>query len=83
MRMAALLVTSMAATDTAAISRRLAHSLTHAWFESSHAWLNEGVAQLMSYLWLERTQGREAAMEQMQEAAIALALAEPAAGIEG
>ena len=34
----------------------------------------------MSYLWVERTQGRDAAMAQMQDAAVALALVEPAAG---
>ncbi len=76
----ALLVMPMAATDTAAISTALVHSLTHAWFNSSHVWLNEGVAQFMSYLWVERTQGRDAALAQMQDAAVALALAEPAEG---
>ena len=64
----AVLVTPMTATDTAAIATGLVHSLTHAWFSSSHVWLNEGVAQFMSYLWVERTRGREAAMAQMQEA---------------
>ncbi len=79
----ALLVMPMTATDTAAISTALVHSLTHAWFNSSHVWLNEGVAQFMSYLWMERTQGRDAAMAQMQDAAVALALVEPAAGKAG
>ncbi len=79
----ALLVIPMTATDTAAISTALVHSLTHAWFNSSHVWLNEGVAQFMSYLWVERTQGRDAAMAQMQDAAVALALVEPAAGKAG
>ena len=76
----ALLVMPMTATDTAAISTALVHSLTHAWFNSSHVWLNEGMAQFMSYLWVERTQGRDAAIAQMQEAALALALVEPADG---
>ena len=79
----ALLVAPMTETDTQAISTALVHSLTHAWFSSSHVWLNEGVAQLMSYLWVERTQGRDVALAQMQEAALALALVEPAAGATG
>jgi hypothetical protein len=79
----ALLVMPMAATDTAAISTALVHSLTHAWFNSSHVWLNEGLAQFMSYLWVERTQGRDVAIAQMQDAAVALALVEPAAGKAG
>ena len=79
----ALLVMPMTATDTAAISTALVHSLTHAWFSSPHVWLNEGVAQLMSYLWVERTQGRDVALAQMQQAALALALVEPAAGTSG
>ena len=76
----ALLVAPMTAMDSAAIATGLVHSLTYAWFNSSHVWLNEGVVQLMSYLWTERTLGRDAAVAQMQEAAMALALVEPAAG---
>jgi hypothetical protein len=79
----ALLVTPMTAKDTQAIASGLVHSLTHAWFSSSHVWLNEGVAQLMSYLWVERTQGRDAALAQMQEAVVALALVEPTGGAVG
>jgi hypothetical protein len=79
----ALLVMPMTATDTQAIASALVHSLTHAWFYSSHVWLNEGVAQLMSYLWVERTQGRDVVLAQMQQAAVALALVEPAAGTSG
>jgi Peptidase family M1 domain len=79
----ALLVAPMTAMDTAAVATGLVHSLTHAWFSSSHVWLNEGMAQFMSYLWVERTQGRDAAIAQMQEAAVALALVEPAAGKGG
>ena len=79
----ALLVAPMTAMDTQAIATGLVHSLTHAWFSSSHVWLNEGVAQLMSYLWTERTQGRDAAVAQMQDAAVALALVEPAPGKGG
>ena len=77
-----LLVTSMGEADVDKIAAGLAHSLTHAWFGSSHAWLNEGVAQLMSYLWLERTAGREASMQLIQQEAVPLAFAEPGAGKE-
>lgn len=73
----ALLVAPMRDGDPAAVSAVLAHSLAHAWFHSSHVWLDEGVAQFMSLLWVERSQGREAAIQQMQEQANALALVEP------
>jgi hypothetical protein len=55
----------------------LVHSLSHAWFGSSHVWLDEGMAQWMSLLWMEQTQGREAAVAQQQQEAKALALVEP------
>jgi hypothetical protein len=76
----ALLVTPMGGTDTAEIATVLAHSLTHAWFGSSHVWLNEGLAQFISYLWMERTQGREFALQQIDAQVKVLAFAEPAAG---
>src|SRR6185437_937297 len=51
---------------------------THAWFSSSHVWLDEGVPQFMSLLWTEHTQGRDAALQQLQQQTNTLALAEPA-----
>jgi hypothetical protein len=78
-----LLVTPMGGKDATQIAAGLAHSLTHAWFGSSHAWLNEGVAQLMSYVWEERTVGRETAMQEIAQAAVPLALAEPGVGKGG
>lgn len=77
-----LLVTPMSETDSAKVAAGLAHSLTHVWFSSQHVWLDEGVAQLMGYLWMERTAGREAAMQEIAAAAVPLAFAEPAAGKE-
>ena len=65
------------ATDTLAPS--LVHTLSHAWFRSSQVWLNEGVPQFLSLLWTERTQGRDAALRQLQQQTPALALAEPEA----
>jgi hypothetical protein len=74
----AFLVTDMRPLDASTITQPLVHSLTHAWFRSSHAWLNEGVPQFMSLLWIERTQGRDAALQQLQQQRIPLSLAEPA-----
>jgi hypothetical protein len=59
----------------------LAHSMSHAWFGSSHVWLDEGVAQFMTLLWIEQAQGREAAVQRLQQEANTLALAEPALAI--
>jgi len=72
-----LLVTSMRAADPATLAPVLAHSLSHAWFASSHIWLDEGVAQFMSLLWVEQSVGRDAALRQLHEQVNTLALAEP------
>jgi Peptidase family M1 domain len=74
----ALLVAPMKAAAPDVLAPPLSHSLSHAWFGSSHVWLDEGVAQFMSLLWLDQTQGREVALQQLQEEAKTLALAEPA-----
>jgi hypothetical protein len=73
----ALLVAPMRAAAPDVLAPPLAHSLSHAWFGSAHVWLDEGVAQFMSLLWLGQTQGREVAVRQLQEEAKTLALAEP------
>jgi hypothetical protein len=73
----ALLVRPMRAIDAATLAPSLTHSLTHAWFRSSHAWIDEGLAQFMALLWTERTAGRPAALAELQDAARPLALAEP------
>jgi hypothetical protein len=73
----ALLVRPMRAVDPATLAPSLAHSLTHAWIRSSHAWIDEGLAQFMSLLWTERSAGRPAALAELQDAARPLALAEP------
>jgi len=67
----------MHAVDPDALAPSLLHSLTHAWVHSSHAWIDEGLAQFMTILWTERNSGRPAALAELQEAARALALAEP------
>lgn len=78
-----LLVAPVRASAPDGLTPMLAHSLSHAWFGSSHVWLDEGVAQFMSTLWLEQGQGREAAVQHLQDEAKALALAEPAAATPG
>jgi hypothetical protein len=73
----ALLIAPVRASPVDVLAPPLVHSLAHAWFRSSHVWLDEGVAQWMSLLWMEQSQGREAAVAQMQQEAKALALVEP------
>ena len=41
------------------------------------AWLNEGVAQFMGTLWIEKQQGRDKAISALEAGRQALALAEP------
>jgi Peptidase family M1 domain len=79
----ALLVAPVRASAPDGLTPMLAHSLSHTWFGPSHVWLDEGVAQFMSMLWLEQGQGREVAVQRLQDEAKALALAEPAAAPVG
>ena len=55
----------------------LIHSLTHVYFRSTSPWLQEGVASFMTSLWLERQQGRDFAIQQLDNERAALSLAEP------
>ena len=73
----ALLVRPMRAAEPATLAPALAHSLTHVWIQSSHPWIDEGLAQFLSLLWTERASGRAAALTQLQDAARPLAIAEP------
>ena len=57
----------------------LVHSLAHAWIHSNRPWIDEGLAQFLSVLWIERKEGRSAALAQMEAAERGLALIEPAA----
>ncbi len=72
-----LLVTPVRAAQVAVLDGVLAHALTHAWVMSPRAWLSEGVAHFMGTLWIEKQQGRERALETLDNARPALALAEP------
>ena len=62
----------------------LVHALTHAFLRgpanSPHpppAWLDEGVAQFISTLWVEKQRGRDQALGMLEAERTALALAEP------
>jgi hypothetical protein len=74
-----LLVRPMRVEEPAALAPSLAHSLTHAWIHSRQPWIDEGLAQFAGLLWTERSVGRGAALAELQDAANALAFAEPAA----
>ncbi|WP_158941562.1 M1 family aminopeptidase [Granulicella sp. S190] len=74
----ALLVVPMRAATPDVLAPSLVHSLSHAWFSSSHVWLDEGMAQFLSLLWIEQGQGREVAIQYLQKDANTLALVEPA-----
>ena len=76
----ALLVAPMRTAEPDVLAPSLVHSLSHVWFASSHVWLDEGVAQFMSLLWLAQSQGREVAIDHLQQEAKSLALAEPDPG---
>jgi hypothetical protein len=73
-----VLLTPLAAAQPEALDLEMVHALTHAYFDSRRAWLNEGVASFMVSLWLEQTKGREAALEHLEATRGALAIAEPA-----
>jgi len=72
-----MLATPVRAAAPEVLEGVMAHALTHAWVMSPRAWLSEGVAHFMGTLWIEKTQGRERALETLDNARSALALAEP------
>ncbi len=79
----ALLVESAGEADG---SFAMVHLLSHAWFASGEVWLDEGMAQFLPIVALERERGRLAALAQLEDQRPALALAEsnaPAAGSGG
>jgi len=54
----------------------MAHMLGHAYFDSPRVWMNEGVAQFMTLLWIEQRAGVSTALGQMDSHRSALAIAE-------
>ena len=73
----AVFFAGMKSAEPQALAPAVVHSLAHAYFRSPREWLNEGVAQFLGILWMEQTQGRQAALERLNAARGALALAEP------
>ena len=73
-----LLLAPIRPAPAAQLNGILAHALTHAWVDSPRAWLSEGVASFMNTLWIEKTSGREKALQSLEAGRTALALAEPA-----
>jgi hypothetical protein len=73
-----LLVGPIAALSASSSSPALAHSLTHAWVQTGEPWMDEGLAQFFSLLWIEREQGRDAAVAQLAALMQPVAIAEPA-----
>ena len=66
--------------DPKEVAPALVRPLTHAWFSVGGAqnnWLDQGIPELISLLYLERTQGREAALAELRHASNLIALAEP------
>jgi hypothetical protein len=59
------------------LAEALVHSLTHTYFASPYAWLDEGVPSFMASLWVEQKQGRDTAIQQMDNERSTLSLAEP------
>jgi hypothetical protein len=77
-----LLVAPVGTLAAPASAPLLAHSLTHAWVQTGQPWMDEGLAEFFSLLWIEREKGRDAAVAQldatMQPVAAADTLSEAA-----
>lgn len=58
----ALLVAPIRELASSSSSPALAHSLTHAWVNTGQPWFDSGLAQFISLLWIQQTQGRPAAI---------------------
>ncbi len=72
------LFTGLQNVDPKRLTQAMSHAVTHAFFVSPRPWLNEGVAHFMSLLWIEGTEGHNAAITQLDNLRSSLALAEPA-----
>jgi len=72
-----VLFANVRSTEPGKLTDVLIHSLTHLYFRSSYAWLQEGVPSFMGSLWLEQNRGRDIAIQQLDNTRGALSLAEP------
>ncbi len=72
-----LLVAPAATLETSPEQPALVYSLTHAWLQSGQPWIDDGVAQFMTLLWVERNVSREAALAQLNDLMQPVSLVEP------
>lgn len=72
-----LLVAPAAALQTSTEAPALVYSMTHAWVQTGQPWIDEGLAQFFALLWVERENGRAAAVAQLADLLQPVALAEP------
>src|SRR5271156_1721295 len=72
-----VLFANVRATEPGKLTDVLIHSMSHLYFRSSYAWLQEGVPSFMGSLWLEQNRGRDIAIQQLDNTRGALSLAEP------
>jgi len=77
----ALLLTSLANSDSARAGLALAHQLTHASFFSPRPWIDEGLAHFAQALYLEQQKGRQVALEYMGLHRSVLTQMEPSATV--
>jgi hypothetical protein len=71
-------VAPLAALSASDAAPALAHSMTHAWIQSGQPWMDEGLAEFASLLFVEQEQGRAAAVAHLNDLLHPLVLAEPA-----
>jgi len=83
----AMLALGLRAAQPSELTLQMAHALARAQLSSGdvppRAWMDEGLAQFIALLWMEKTHGREAAVDEMNEHGTALALAEPDMSVAG
>ena len=60
-----MLFADVQSTEPGKLTGVLIHSLTHLYFRSPYAWLQEGVPSFMGSLWLEQNRGRDVAIQQL------------------
>ncbi len=72
-----LLVAPAATLQTSTEAPAMVYSLTHAWVQTGQPWMDEGLAQFFALLWVEREQGRDAAVVQLNDILQPVAAVEP------
>jgi hypothetical protein len=77
-QLGAALLTPLAQSSPSGLAAPLIHALARAYFQSPHAWLQEGVPSFMVTLQIEASRGQNAALEYLESQRGALAIAEPA-----